>query len=165
MNIDMSDRTAVERRLWDDIERHQIGMLGVVGGAEHHTQPMTAFVEPEREQIWFFTRVGADLARQAGDGHPAMFVFQQRELQACIAGELSLHHDPLRIAKYWNAVVAAWYPQGKDDPSLTMMRLNCTDAEVWISQVGPARFAWEIAKANATKHQPHVGGKANLHFH
>ena len=52
MSIDMTDRTAVERRLWDEIERHQIGMLGVVG-AQSHMQPMTAFVEPDREQIWF----------------------------------------------------------------------------------------------------------------
>lgn len=163
MTTDMSDRTAVERRLWDEIERHQIGMLGVVGSGT--PQPMTAFVEQEREEIWFFTRSDTDLARQAGEGRAAMFVFQQKEVQACISGELSVQHDPARIAKYWNAVVAAWYPQGKDDPRLTMMRLECMDAEVWISQVGPVRFAWEIAKANATKHQPHVGGKANLHFH
>jgi general stress protein 26 len=163
MTTDMSDRTAVERRLWDEIERHQIGMLGVVGSST--PQPMTAFVEQEREEIWFFTRSDTDLARQAGEGRAAMFVFQQKEVQACISGELSVQHDPARIAKYWNAVVAAWYPQGKDDPRLTMMRLECRDAEVWISQVGPVRFAWEIAKANATKHEPHVGGKANLHFH
>lgn len=94
-----------------------------------------------------------------------MFVFQQREMQACIFGELTRHHDPARIAKYWNAVVAAWYPQGKDDPRLTMLQFECMDAEVWISQAGPMKFAWEIAKANATKHEPHIGGKANLHFH
>ena len=94
-----------------------------------------------------------------------MFIFQQRDLQACIAGVLSLSHDEERIAKYWNAVIAAWYPQGRDDPNLTLLRLDCSDADVWISQVGPARFAWEIAKANATKHEPQLGGRANLHFH
>lgn len=165
MNIDMSDRGAVERRLWDEIERHQVGMLGMTGAAAHHLQPMTAFVEPEREQIWFFTRADTDLARQVGDGHAAMFVFQQKETQACVFGELTAHHDPARIAKYWNAVVAAWYPQGKDDPRLIMLRLECTDAEVWISQTGPMKFVWEIAKANATKHEPDLGGKANLRFH
>lgn len=164
MTIDMTDRSAVERRLWDEIERHQIGMLGVVG-VPSHLQPMTAFVEQEREHIWFFTRADTDLARQVVGGRPAMFVFQQREVQACVFGELTRHHDPARISKYWNAVVAAWYPQGKDDPRLTMLQLECTDAEVWISQAGPMKFAWEIAKANATKHEPDIGGKANLHFH
>lgn len=165
MNIDISDRAAVERRLWDEIERHQVGMLGLAGGVPHHTQPMTAFVERDQGQIWFFTRADTGLAREVGAGSTAMFIFQQRELQACIGGELTLSHDEARIAKYWNAVIAAWYPQGREDPSLTLLRLDCADAEVWISQVGPARFAWEIAKANATKHEPQLGGKANLHFH
>ena len=165
MNIDMSDRRAVERRLWDEIERHQVGMLGIVGAAAHHLQPMTAFVEQEHEQIWFFTRADTDLVRQIGDGHAGLFVFQQKEIQACIHGGLTARHDPARIAKYWNAVVAAWYPQGRDDPGLIMLRLECMDAEVWISQAAPIKFAWEIAKANATKHAPDLGGKANLHFH
>lgn len=165
MNIDINDRVAVERRLWEEIEKHQTGMLGVTGGAPHHTQPMTAFVEPELKQIWFFTRTDTDLARDIAEGRPAMFVFQQKDIQACIAGELTLQHDPARIEKYWNAVVAAWYPGGKDDPRLTLLCLDCDDAQVWISQSGPAKFAWEIAKANATKHEPQVGGRANLDFH
>ena len=84
---------------------------------------------------------------------------------ASISGELNLLHDDARIAKYWNAVAAAWNPQGKDDPRLTMMRLDCREAEVWLSQVGPVQFAWEIAVANARKHEPHLGGHANLRFH
>ena len=163
MSIDMNDRAAVEHRLWDDVERHQVGMLGLVGNADH--QPMTAFVEREHEQIWFFTRADTDLARQIGEGREGMFVFQHKELQACILGELTLRHDEARIGKYWNAVVAAWYPQGKDDPRLTMLCLDCRDANVWLSQAGPVKFAWEIAVANATKHEPHLGGRANLHFH
>jgi general stress protein 26 len=165
MGIDINDRAAVERRLWEEIEHHPIGMLGVVGGEPHHAQPMTAFVEKDHEQIWFFTSTDTDLVRQVGDGHAAIFTFQQRDLQACIAGQLSLQHDQARIDKYWNAVVAAWHPRGKADETLTMLRMDCSDAQVWISQAGPARFAWEIAKANATKHQPNLSGRANIVFH
>lgn len=165
MTIDMNDRDAVETRLWDEIERHQIGMLGVVGGAARHTQPMTAFVERDAQRIWFFTRRDTDLVRHTGEGHEAMFIFQQKDLQACIGGTLRLSHDPARIDKYWNAVVAAWYPQGREDPNLTLLSFECSDAEVWISQAGPVKFAWEIAKANATHRTPDLGGKANIRFH
>ena len=165
MSIDINDRAAVERLLWDEIERHQVGMLGVMGASAHHAQPMTAFVEAEDGRLWFFTRADTELARQIGEGHPAMFVFQAKDLQACITGDLTLRHDEARIAKYWNAIVAAWHPYGKDDPRLTMMCLDCRDAEVWVSQAGPMKFAWEIAVANARKHEPHLGGRANLHFH
>ena len=163
MSIDMNDRAAVERKLWDDIERHQTGMLGLADGPI--LQPMTAFVEREGERLWFFARTDTALTRRIGEGAEGLFVFQQRDLQAAITGHLKVQHDEARIAKYWNAVAAAWHPQGKTDPRLTLICLDARDAEVWCSQAGPVIFAWEIAKANARKHEPHLGGRANLHFH
>jgi general stress protein 26 len=165
MTTDINDPAAVERRLWDEIEKDQIGMLGVVGGAAHHLQPMTAFVEPADNRLWFFTRNDTELVDEVGAGHKAMFVFQQRDLRACIGGRLTVSPDRARVDRYWNAVVAAWYPKGKDDPHLTLLRLDCDDAQVWISQAGPMRFAWEIAKANATGHTPDLGGRAEVRFH
>lgn len=165
MSIEPKDQAAVETRLWNEIETHNTGMLGVTGGAAHHTQPMTAFVERKTNQIWFFTRTDTELAREIAEGRSAMFVHQQKDFQACIAGQLTLQHDPDRINRYWNAVVAAWYPGGKEDPKLTMLCLDCDDAQVWISESGPVKFVWEIAKANATHKTPDVGGSASLNFH
>jgi general stress protein 26 len=164
MSTDINDRAAVERRLWNEIETHQTGMLGLTGETSHY-QPMTAFVDREASQLWFFTRLETDLVHQVGAGHPAMFVFQQKDLQACVGGELVLDRDPAHLNKYWNAVVAAWYPDGRDDPHLAMLRMDCDDARVWIADGGPVRFAWEIARANATKTQPRVGGQTTLDFH
>ena len=165
MSANVKDSAAVERRFWNEIENHQVGMLGVVGGTPHHLQPMTAFAEPAGNQLWFFTRHDTDLVREVGDGRQAMFVFQQRDFRACVAGRLSVRHDPARMDRYWNAVVAAWHPEGKDDPHLTLLCLDCADAQVWISEAGPMRFAWEIAKANATGPQPHLGARMEVRFH
>lgn len=165
MSTDLTNRADVERRLWDEIEKHNTGMLGITGGAASHTQPMTAFVERKTNQIWLFTRTDTELAREIAEGKSAMFVFQQRDFQACIGGQLTLQHHTDRIEKYWNAVVAAWYPEGKADPHLTLLCLDCDDAQVWISQGGPVKFVWEIAKANATHKTPDVGGSASLNFH
>jgi general stress protein 26 len=32
----------------------------------------------------------------------------------------------------WNRYVAAWFPGGKDDPKLTLLRLDAENAEIWI---------------------------------
>jgi general stress protein 26 len=165
MNTDTHDQAAVEDRLWKAIrKRGGTGMLGLTNSGQHF-QPMTAFVEPEAGQIWFFTRKDTDWVRQIADGASAMFVFQNDDLHACIGGRLTLAHDIERIDRYWNAVAAAWYPGGKDDPELTMLRMDCVDAEVWLSEGRLTRFAWEIAKANATHRMPDLGGRAHLDFH
>jgi len=163
MSTDPNNITDVKKRLWKAIdERHGTGMLGLMDSTQHF-QPMTAFVEEKAGQIWFFTRKDTDLV-QATAGGLAMFTIQTNDLQACLGGRLTEAFDRARMDKYWNSVVAAWYPDGKDDPNLTMLRLDLEDAEVWIS-ANPVKFAWEVAKANATRSTPDVGDKAHIDFH
>jgi general stress protein 26 len=159
------DPAAVQTRLWDEIEKRRTGMLGLMSDNQHF-QPMTAFLDREAQQIWFFTYNDTDLAQAiaSGGGH-AMFVFQEKDLQACIGGRLSLSHDPERMARYWNPMVAAWYPEGKEDPRLTLLRFDCEDAQVWLTEAGPVRYFFEVAKANATKSRPDLGERRDLNFH
>lgn len=166
MPTDLRDKAAVEQKLWSEIEDTRFGMLAVIQRVQDHFQPMTAFCERESGRIWFYTRGDSDLAMAAEGGADALFVFvsRDRELQASIRGELRTTADQLHRDKYWNSTVAAWFPKGKDDPDLTMLCLECQDTMVWISDVGGAKFAWEIARANLTGTEPHVGGKATLNL-
>lgn len=165
---DNIDRKDAQDRLFKAIEDTRVGMLGPAGGEPRHMQPMTAYVEREANELWFFTYRDTDLVRDvnASAGHYAMFcvISKDREVYACLGGELEEHFDRERMERYWNPVVAAWYPDGKDDPRLTLLRMSLDDAQVWISQTGPVRFAFEIAKANLTKDQPDLGGRADIQF-
>ncbi|HUO22947.1 MAG TPA: pyridoxamine 5'-phosphate oxidase family protein [Caulobacteraceae bacterium] len=145
-------------RLWHEIHKVRYGMLGLTGSSDHF-QPMAAFCEPETADIWFFTRSDTQLAKGCIGGAPAMFIVQSKDqaFHACIGGALEQHRDGERIQKYWNPIVAAWYPAGKDDPLLTLLRFTARDAQVWLSETNPIRFFWEIAKSNVTHHEPDVG--------
>jgi general stress protein 26 len=166
MATDIHDQAAVQTRLWDEIEKHQVGMLGLVGAGPHHFQPMTAFLDRATHQIWFFSYKDTALARAVAAPTPAMFTFQHdHALYACIGGSLEVQYDADRMERFWNSTVAAWYPAGKHDPRLTLLRLDAREAEVWIQEAGPARFAWQITKAKVTRHQPDLGGHASLNFH
>jgi len=154
----------VAEKFWKAIEEHRTGMLGLTGSTEHF-QPMTAFVEPDTNTIWFFTRTDTDLAESAAGGAEAMFHFQSKAVYACVDGRLSVDHDQARIDKYWNAHVAAWYPDGKDDPKLTLLRFDASDAAVWISDGGLVKYAFEVVKANVSKSTPDVGERRDLDFH
>jgi general stress protein 26 len=154
----------VQDRLWKAVEDHHTGMLGLIHDS-HHFQPMTAFLERDTNTLWFFTRKDTDLAQAVTGGGDAAFIFLDRKLQACIDGRISLAHDPERIDRYWNAHVAAWYPEGKDDPQLTLLRLDVTEAAVWITEGGLLKYAFELAKANASKTTPDVGERRDLNFH
>lgn len=162
------DREDAEKRLWKALEDTRVGMLGVSGGEPRHMQPMTAFAEPEASALWFFARRDSELVEAiiGAGGRQAMFclVSKDRETYACLDGELEESFDRARMDRLWNPVVAAWHPEGKDDPRLTLLRMRLDDAEVWVSHAGPVRFAFEIAKANLTGREPDLGGRVDIRF-
>lgn len=158
------DRTELERRLYREIAHERLGMLGLVGGQHRHMQPMTAFCDERGGPIWFFSRNDTDLARDAGGGAQAMFCLmtKDRGFIACIGGALTEDRDRGKIDKYWNPVAMAWFPDGVEDPALTLLRLDPEDAEIWVSHANPIRFAFDIAKAAATHNPPDLGDRAHL---
>jgi len=155
-----------EKEFWDSLKDSNTGMLGLDQAGYHH-QPMTGFGEPETGTIWFFSRDDTDFARDvAVGGQDGMFCYQAKDqkVQACIHGALSIDQDRARIEKYWNPVVAAWYPDGKDDPHLTLIRFDAEDGRVWVSDKGGLGFGYQILKANLTKTQPDVGGVSDVNL-
>ncbi len=152
----------IKDKLWDSIKHQNTGMLGLSSDAAA-LQPMTAFVEDDTDTIWFFTRTDTDLA-EAADGASATFVFIDRKLQAAVTGALSRSHDKARIDKFWNAHVAAWYPEGKEDMHLTLLRLDTREAAVWLTEGGLLKYMFEVTKANVTGTLPEVGERRDIAF-
>ncbi|HZW15235.1 MAG TPA: pyridoxamine 5'-phosphate oxidase family protein [Brevundimonas sp.] len=168
----MADRNLTvreaEEEFWNHLEESNTGMLGL-DQPGYHAQPMTAFREGETGTIWFFTRDDTDLAKDAavGSGQSAMFHYGSKDqnVWACIQGELSVEgHDREIIDRYWNPVLAAWYPGGKDDPHLTILRFEAGDGRVWVNEGGFFKFFYEIAKANVTKTMPDAGDAVNVNL-
>ena len=160
------DRDEAEKRLWKTLEHDMMGFLGVVGGAPDHLQPMTAFCDRDAGRLWFFTKKSVDLVQKAGESHAALFtiVSKDQEVWACIGGDLSEQTDREALERFWSPTVAAWYERGKDDPELTMLCFDLVEAQVWISERGPLKFAYEMAKGNLTRGTANLGGKAEIGF-
>lgn len=165
MAHDPNDTAQAEERLWRELEKTRFGMLGLTRDAPRF-QPMTGFAEPAARRVWFFTQGDSDLARAIGGGAPTAFILHAKDqnLQAVITGAAALSRDDAAIDRYWGPMVAAWFPSGKDDPNLTLIRLDAERAELWLSDAGPLKMAWEVAKANATGREPDLGDRATLNL-
>ena len=165
MTTDQKTQKELQRKLWDEIRQNRFGMLGLADNARQF-QPMTAFAEPHEKSIWFFTNAATDLAKAVSEGGEGVFLIQSKDnqLQASLFGNLDLQRDRGRIDKYWNPMVAAWFPVGREDPDLVLLRLTVRSAEVWASQQGPVRMAWEIAKATLTHEEPDLGQRSSLDY-
>lgn len=153
------------QEFWKHLGDSKTVMLGI-NAPDQHTQPMTAFAEADNNCVWFFTRDELDLARQARAGQDARMILmsKDREVYADIRGTLDCLHDRARVDKYWGPMVAAWYPEGKEDPHLILLRFTPEEGQVWVSDKGIVRLAFEVAKANITHTTPKAGGVTDVSF-
>ena len=101
----------------------------------HSAAPMTANLDKHANHaIWFFAgrdsrwaHKGAATATYASKGH---------DLFARFAGTLSEETDRARLDKQWSNFVGAWFPGGKDDPTLLFLRMDLGDASIWSGELG-----------------------------
>ncbi|GAA4037285.1 pyridoxamine 5'-phosphate oxidase family protein [Parerythrobacter jejuensis] len=96
---------------------------------------MTAQLDKDADSaIWFFTTKDHDLAQMG----PAVATFAGKDhsIFARIEGTLARENSRERLEKQWSKVVEAWFPGGKDDPNLIMLRMDLGNAEIWNSDLG-----------------------------
>jgi general stress protein 26 len=130
----MATPQEIETRFWKALASDRTMMLGLDGVEDGHARPMTAQFEGDGGPIWFFTARdnGIVQALPRGDRAIATFADKGHDLFATVHGRLSVDNDRAVVDRLWNRFVAAWYEGGKDDPKLTLLRLDAERAEIWL---------------------------------
>ena len=97
--------------------------------------PMTAQLDKDANgTIWFFTTKDHTFAN--GGPATATFASKGHDMFARFGGTLREETSKERLDKQWSKVVEAWFPGGKDDPNLLMLRMDLGEAEIWNSDLG-----------------------------
>lgn len=125
----MTDVAKLKKDLWSKLAASPFVMAGLTGSGEHSV-PLTAQLDEDQVDTLFFF-VGKD--NRLAKGGPAMiqFVSKGHDYFACLAGTASIDNDFAQIDKLWNPQVEAWFPGGKDDPNLALLRIDLDSAELW----------------------------------
>jgi general stress protein 26 len=129
----MIDTTDLEGKFWEALESDKIVMLGIDGAEDGHTRPMTAQVVGREAPIWFFATRNDLLIRKLGPDSRATATFASKghEIFAALQGPLSVEANRATVDRLWNRSAAAWYPLGKEDPTLVLLRFDAERAEIW----------------------------------
>ena len=124
----------IREEFWESIADSPFVMIALDSGHEHSI-PMRAQLDKDANSaIWFYTSRDNRLAT----GGPAMMQYAAKghDLFACVSGNLTEETDPAIIDKHWSKPVEAWYEQGRQDPSLLMLRFDLGNAEIWEADPG-----------------------------
>jgi general stress protein 26 len=129
----MADQTELKRDLWKRMAQSPFLMIGLTGSGDH-SEPLTAQLDEDQvDTIWFF--IGKDNRIAKGGAAMAQFVSKGHDYFACLSGSAQVQNDPSMIDKLWSPQVEAWFPGGKADPNLALLRFDIDSAELWESDM------------------------------
>jgi general stress protein 26 len=125
------------RKLRKFIKSTRIAMLTTVASdGRLRSRPMASLKGGFDGDLWFVTRAGAPKTEEIRDNQHVNVGFSDPEEErfVSISGLASLVRDAAKVEDLWSRRLRTWFPGGKKDPDLALIRVRIDRAEVWDSK-------------------------------
>jgi len=152
------------RATWERLSKARFVMLTTLdadGG--FYSCPMTLQQATDEAVLWFFTSTTTPTARNIErDPRIGVALMDDDGFYVSVYGTASLVNDRDKMRELWDAMVKAWFPQGVEDPHLTLLRLDVERGEYWDSDQNAMLKMFAVAKGLAKGERPDVGTKGKI---
>lgn len=145
----------------DMIEDIRIAMMTTVDENNNLvSRPMAALQVDEDGNIWFFTQRSSPKVDQI-EQHDRQVNLSFADVgdadYVSASGTAKEVDDKAKIDELWNPQAKAWFPKGKDDPELTLLKVHIDMAEYWSANDSKMVRFFQQATAVITGNPPKMG--------
>jgi len=144
-------------KLYELIRDVRICMMTTVGeDGRLSSRPMYCIEDDKAGDLWFFTRLASPkTAEVSRDGHVNLaYSHPSKQHYISVSGRAEIVRDKGRIQDMWSEPLRTWFPEGKDDPQLALIRVHPERGEFWDSPSGTVMYLYGYAKAALTGSSP-----------
>ncbi len=130
------------------------------------SRPMAALQFDEDGNVWFFTKRTSPKVDQVESNEQQVNVSFASVSDAdyvSISGTANEVNDRAKIDELWNPQAKAWFPKGKDDPELTLLKVHTNMAEYWDSNDSTMVRLFQQANAVLTGSTPNMGENEKIY--
>ena len=140
-------------------------MFTTTDGREIHTRPMALLGQASDfgGALWFFTDKRSHKIDEIDQGVTAL-VFQNDADSAHLqlSGRARHEPDPERMRALYTPFIKIWFPDGLDDPNLTMIRFDADSGHFWETPGGAIQTLAAFAKALVTGSPARAGNTGDV---
>ncbi len=122
-----------------------------------HSRPLATQEAEFTGVLWFFTQDPSEKVSDILINPQVNVAFESGKGYLSIAGNAELVHDRAKVDEYWSPAAEAWFPEGKDDVTVALIRVHPVSAEFWARDTPGVVAVFKMAKAALTGGQPDVG--------
>lgn len=129
------------------------------GDGTMRARPLSIAESQDDGAMYFSTAVDSPKVEELEADPHVNVVMQDGRRFVSLTGTATVVRDRLVIERLWRPGWKVWFPLGKDDPSLCLLRVDPTEATYWdLAGTTGIRYAFEIAKAYVKGGRPPSDG-------
>ncbi|WP_420122130.1 pyridoxamine 5'-phosphate oxidase family protein [Nakamurella sp.] len=129
----------------------RIGMLTTVDADGTFTSRPMGQQEVEFDgDLWYFAERDSRKVQQIRSNPHVGVTLSSGSTWISIDGTAEIVDDRAKNKELWNAWVDAWLPQGPEDPSVVLIKVNGESAEYWDTPGGRIASVISLVKAKVT---------------
>lgn len=104
------------------------------------------------DDFWFFTdETSAKIEEVMNDRQISLsFAEPSSSRYVSVSGKAAVVDDQNKKEELWNPALKAWFPDGLDDPNLTLLKVNASQGEYWDAPSGKLVQLASLAKVAIT---------------
>jgi general stress protein 26 len=151
------------REMVKDIDFCMLTTVDENGGL--HSRPMSSNGDIDSDgDIWFFTSTSSHKVSEIAKLPKVNLSFADPDNQryVSVSGKAQLVRDRKKIDELWRPEFKIWFPEGKDDPEVALLRVNLEKAEYWDSPSSTIGYALSFVSSLITGKEPDMGENKKL---
>lgn len=151
----MADHDEARARLAELLKGVRTVMLTTVDENGRLTARPMAVQDTEFDgNLWLIAGKDSEKVREIhADAHVGV-VSMARDTWLSIDGTAELVDDRARIHEFWNPFVQAWFPDGPDDPNVTLIKVVGQTAEYWDASGSRVATGLKMLRSAVTGNPP-----------
>lgn len=161
-----SDNDATRDEIWRHVRDIETCMMVTRDGDGLRSRPMTPILRPGENTIWFFADADnhKDEEIDAAPRGCLAFAEPRSHCYVSLSGTFGVQRDRATIDALWNDAAAAYFPNGKDDPRVILLKFEPERGEFWDAPSGAIAKAYAFIKSTVTGQRPMPGdsGRARM---
>jgi general stress protein 26 len=120
------------------------------------SRPMAQQLTEPDGDLWFFAERDSRVVREITANPHVSLTLSSNDTWISIDGDAQVVNDSAMAKELWNSFVEAWLPQGPEDPSVVLIKVDPHTAEYWDSPGGRVASLISLVKAKVTG-EPYKG--------
>ena len=127
----MASTTETKQHLFEVLKGFDTAMLVTHSSRNGLHARAMAVAELRPDDMYFSTSLQSPKIAEIASNPAVAVTFQSRSQFASVYGNAYVARDKALIERLWSEAWRVWFPGGKDDPSLCLIRVEAREAEYW----------------------------------